>query len=116
LIQFDQANDIGGRFAAPHTLIFFLPMFLLLNKDFSELKDCYDSFVNLKPKIQEKAYLASCECKGREDAYFSPLIVGGLDQSFSSWVVQLFQESLGSKLKDLPVKTLINVVEDKNFL
>lgn len=115
LIQFDQANDIGGRFAAPHTLIFFLPMFLLLNKDFSELKDCYDSFVNLKPKIQEKAYLASCECKGREDAYFSPLIVGGLDQSFSSWVVQLFQESLGSKLKDLPVKTLINVVEDKIF-
>ncbi len=114
-IQFDQASDIGGRFAAPHTLIFFLPMFLLFDKDFSKLEDCYESFVNLKPKIQEKAYLASCECKGREDAYFSPLIAGGLGESFSSWVVQLFQESLGSKSKDLPVKTLINVVEDEIF-
>lgn len=114
-IQFDQASDIGGRFAAPHTLIFFLPMFLLLNKDFSKVKDCYESFVSLKPKIQEKAYLASCECEGREDAYFSPIIAGGLGESFSSWVVQLFQESLGSKLKDLPVKTLINVAEDQMF-
>ena len=114
-IQFDQASDIGGRFAAPHTLIFFLPMFLLLNKDFYKLKDCYDSFLGLKPKIQERAYLASCECKSREDAYFSPVIAGGLGESFSSWVVQLFQESLGSKLGDLPVKTLINVVEDEIF-
>jgi len=114
-IQFDQKNDIGGRFAAPHTLIFFLPMFLLLNKDFSKLNDCYDSFVSLKPKIQEKAYLASSACKGREDAYFSPIIAGELNESFSSWVVQLFQESLGSKLKDLSVKTLTNVAKDEMF-
>jgi len=114
-IQFDQASDIGGRFAAPHTLIFFLPMFLLLNEDFSKLKDCYDSFVKLKSKIHEKAYLASCDCKGRKDAYFSPVIDGELNESFSSWVVQLFQESLGSKLKDLPVKTLTNIVEDEMF-
>jgi len=114
-IQFDQKKDIGGRFAAPHTLIFFLPMFLLLNKDFSKLNDCYDSFVKLKPKIQEKAYLASQECRDKPEAYFSPLIAGGLDESFSSWVVQLFQESLGSKLKDLPVKTLTNVAEADMF-
>ena len=114
-IQFDQASDIGGRFAAPHTLIFFLPMFLLLNKDFSKLKDCYDSFVELKPKIQEKAYLASQKCKDKPDAYFSLLIAGGLGKSFSSWVVQLFQESLGSKLKDFPVKTLTDVAETKMF-
>jgi len=114
-IQFDREEDIGGRFAAPHTLIFFLPMFLLLNKNFSKLKECYDSFVELKPKIQEKAYSASCDCKTREQAYFSPVIAGELDQSLSSWTVQLFQESLGSKLKDLPVKTLINILEDELF-
>ncbi len=115
-IQFDQASDIGGRFSAPHTLIFFLPMFLLLNKDFSKLQDCYNSFIKLKPQIHQKAYLASQECKDKPEAYFSPLIAGALGESFSSWVVQLFQESLGSKLRDLPVKTLVNVAEDEMFL
>jgi len=114
-IQFDQASDIGGRFSVPHTLIFFLPMFLLLNKDFSKLQDCYNSFIKLKPRIHQKAYLASQECKDMPEAYFSPLITGGLGESFSSWVVQLFQESLGSKLKDLPVKTLANLAEDEIF-
>ncbi len=113
-IQFDQKSDIGGRFAAPHTLIFFLPMFLLLNKDFSKLQDCYNSFIKLKPQIHQKAYLAFQECKNKPEAYFSPLIAGGLGK-LSSWIVQLFQESLGSKLKDLSVKTLTNVTEDKIF-
>ena len=113
-IQFDQKSDIGGRFAAPHTLIFFLPMFLLLNKDFSKLQDCYNSFIKLKPQIHQKAYSACQECKDKPAAYFSPLIAGGLGK-LSSWIVQLFQESLGSKLKDLSVKTLTNVVEDKMF-
>jgi len=115
-IQFDREEDIGGRFAAPHTLIFFLPMFLLLNKNFSKLKECYDSFVELKPKIQERAYLVSRDCRTWQQAYFSPFIAGNLDQSLSSWIVQLFQESLGSKLKDLSVKTLTNVLEDEMFL
>jgi len=113
-IQFDRKEDIGGRFSSPHTIMFQLPLFLLLDKNFSKLQDCYNSFINLKPQIHQKAYLASQECKDKPAAYFSPLITGGLGQS-SSWIVQLFQESLGSKLKDLSVKTLTNVTEAKMF-
>jgi len=113
-IQFDRKEDIGGRFSSPHTIMFLLPLFLLLDKNFSKLQDCYNSFISLKPQIHQKAYLACQECKDRPEAYFSPLIAGGLGQS-SSWIVQLFQESLGSKLKDLSVKTLTNVTEAKMF-
>lgn len=107
-IQFDGENDVGGRFSSPHTLIFLLPLFLLLDKNLSKLQKYYNSFVKLKPEIQEQAYSASQECKNRPQAYFSPLVTGSLGESFSSWIVQLFQESLGSKLKSLAVKTITN--------
>src|SRR3989338_1023760 len=37
-IQFDSGGDIGGRFSSPNTLIFFLPLFLLLEKYFNRLE------------------------------------------------------------------------------
>ncbi len=113
-LQFDGETDIGGRFSSPHTLIFFLPLFLLLNKDFSELKNLYSTFVSLRPEIRKGAYLVCCECKDKPNAYFSPLI-GGLDAAFSSWIVQLFQESLGSKLENLEVKTIPNINSGEVF-
>lgn len=112
-IQFDEETDIGGRFSSPHTLIFFLPLFLLLNKDFDKLKDIYDSFVLLQKEIREKAYLAYEKYKDKPDAYFYPLTEKKLGESFSSWIVQLFQESLGSKLDGLAVKTLTNADAEK---
>ncbi|MDD5195719.1 MAG: hypothetical protein PHQ96_08630, partial [Candidatus Omnitrophica bacterium] len=42
-IQFDEDTDIGGRFSCPHTLIFFLPLFLLLKKDFAQLQRIYSA-------------------------------------------------------------------------
>lgn len=114
-IQFDGENDVGGRFSSPHTLIFLLPLFLLFDKNFSKLQDYYNSFVALKPEIQEQAYSASQECKDRPEAYFSPLITGSFGESFSSWIVQLFQESLGSKLKSMPVKTITDTGGDELF-
>lgn len=107
-LQFDGETDIGGRFSSPHTLIFFLPLFLLLNKDFSQLKKLHDTFASLRPEIRKSAYLACCKYKDKPNAYFSPLI-GELDAAFSSWIVQLFQESLGSKLDNLEVKTIPNI-------
>lgn len=107
-IQVDGETDIGGRFSSPHTLIFILPLFLLLNKDFTKLKYIYDSFTSLQKEIRNKAYLEAKKYKDKLDAYFSPLTEARLGDSFSSWVVQLFQESLGSKLKTLAVKTIIN--------
>ncbi len=114
-IQFDQKTDIGGRFSSPHTLIFILPLFLLLNRDFSNLKDYYNSFISLKPQIREAAAAACSASKDRPDAYFSPQVDAALGDSFSSWIVQLFQESLGSKLDSLAVKTRANVGNNAMF-
>jgi glucose-6-phosphate isomerase len=114
-IQVDGEDDIGGRFSSPHTLIFLLPLFLILDRDFSRLENCWNSFKEIIPEINRQAYSAAQNCKGRPQAYFSPFTTGAFNQSFSSWIVQLFQESLGSKLKDLAVKTLTNVTEDELF-
>ena len=114
-IQFDGQSDIGGRFSSPHTLIFFLPLFLLLNKNLNKLEEIYNLFVSLQEKIREKAYQACAKYSEKKDAYFSPVIARELGESFSSWIVQLFQESLGSKDKKLPVKTITNATDKDMF-
>ncbi len=114
-IQFDRETDIGGRFSSPQTLIFILPLFLLLGSDFSKLKNTYESFASLQPELRKQACLLSAKYKDVDCAYFSPLTDKRLGQSLSSWVVQLFQESLGSKLDNLPVKTIPNLSNDNSF-
>lgn len=113
-LQFDGETDIGGRFSSPHTLIFLLPLFLLLDKDFSKFENIYNDFISLQPKIRKDAFLKCCACKNKPNAYFSPSI-GNLDAVFSSWIVQLFQESLGSKVENLEVKTIPNINEGGIF-
>lgn len=111
-IQFDAECDIGGRFSSPHTLIFILPLFLLLGKDFDKLERIYNSFISMKPKVSQKAVRACEKVKDKADARFSPHIDTRFGGSLSSWIVQLFQESLGSKLEDYSVKTLTNTGMD----
>ena len=110
-IQFDSKTDIGGRFSSPHTLIFILPLFLLLNKDFEKLEAIYNSFVSLQPEIRHQACLEAKLYEEKTHAYFSPITAENVASSFSSWIIQLFQESLGSKIENLPVKTLPNAKE-----
>ena len=91
-------------------MIFFLPLFLLLNKDFTQLEKIYNSCVALRPQIIKQAALEAQLYKDKTHAYFSPA-TGRAGASLSSWIVQLFQESLGSKLSGLPVKTLPYAIE-----
>ncbi len=114
-IQFDSRTDIGGRFSSPHTCIFFLPLFLLLEKNLNKLKTVYDDFVSLQQSIREEACAKVDKYKDSLRAYFSPLIDKTLGKSFSSWIIQLFQESLGSKKSDLAVKTITNLENDDKF-
>jgi len=107
-IQFDGNDDIGGRFSSPNTLIFFLPLFLILKKNFCELENIYNSFLFSQDAIRSKAFHLADEYKDKAQAYFSPMTGEKMGASFSSWIVQLFQESLGSKLEGLEVKTLPN--------
>lgn len=107
-IQFDARDDIGGRFSCPNTLIFALPLFLLLNKDFKRIEEIYNSYFSLQEKIREKAYYFYEKYKDRSGAYFYPVVKGVNKEGFSCWLVQLFGESLGSKKKDLAVKILLS--------
>lgn len=104
-IQFDGQSDVGGRFSCPHTLIFFLPLFLLLKQDLNKLKQIYDIYLSSQKDARHEAYLFAEKYKDKEPPYFFPQVKGNLGTSFSSWIVQLFQESLGSKKENFSVKT-----------
>jgi glucose-6-phosphate isomerase len=108
-IQLDKETDIGGRFSSPHTLIFLLPLYLLLGKNEEALTRAYSSFAASMGQIREEALRLVDKYKDNQNAYFSPCIDERLDDSFSSWIVQLFQESLGSKCDGLDVKTITNL-------
>lgn len=114
-IQFNGDTDIGGRFSSPLTLIFFLPLFLLMRKDFAALEKIYQRFLQLQETIQQEAYEAYERYRHKKNAYFSPCVDERLGESFSSWIVQLFQESLGSKHHGFEVKTITNLQNDKLF-
>lgn len=114
-IQFDGEADIGGRFSAPHTLIFFLPLFLLLKQDFNKLKKIYDCYLSFLEAAREEAYLLAEKYKDKEPAYFYPQVSPDLGDSFSSWIVQLFQESLGSKKENFSPKTMCSVKKQGNL-
>ena len=114
-IQFDSGGDIGGRFSSPNTLIFFLPLFLLLEKDFNRLEKIYNLFLKLEDKIRDEAYQKAFASKDKPKAYFAPLVSSALGESFSSWIIQLFQESLGSKSQELEVKTIPNLKSNEQF-
>jgi hypothetical protein len=116
-IQFDAETDIGGRFSCPHTVIFFLPLFLLLGKDFKKLERIYDAYISLQKNIRAQAYRFADKYKDSRYAYFLPSIRQGFSERLSSWIVQLFQESLGSKKENLAVKTICSSKrEDDSFL
>ncbi len=114
-IQIDSATDIGGRFSSPHTLIFLLPLFLLLKEDFDQLEKIYQTFLKRQEEIRSCALSLAEKFKDKPEAYFSPAVDERIGDSFSSWIVQLFQESLGSKQEDLAVKTITNFKCSKKF-
>jgi len=113
-IQVNYANDIGGRFTAPHTMIFFLPLFILLGNNFAKLKNIYDSYCGFTEKLVKKAFKDADSKKAKKGAYYSIKVSPKIYNSFNTWIVQLFQESLGSKIKDFPVKTYVSVKDVKS--
>ena len=115
-IQFDKESDMGGRFSCPQSLIFLLPLFLLL-KDFQKLEAIYNDYLQFQNDARRKAYDFTQQYKAGEGAYFYPVIKEEFREKFSSWITQLFQESLGSRDEKLPVKTIVDFVPgDEIFL
>jgi hypothetical protein len=115
-IQVDENTDIGGRFSSPHTLIFLLPLYLFLNRNLNKLKEIYNEYLSFQEEIRRKAFYYAQKYKDNKFAYFHPIVSNMIKKEFFSWIIQLFQESLGSKKIDLSVKTLSCTEKEKSFL
>lgn len=114
-IQANRRSDIGGRFSAPQTQIFLLPLYLFLNKDIDKLEKVYQAFVEAQSGIAERALQDALGVGDGNNFYFSPFFDPSWEQGFASWVAQLFQESLGGKDSQRAVKTIVNS-EEADFI
>ncbi len=105
-IQVDGETDMGGRFSCPGSLIFLLPLYILLGKDLNKLQGIYEHYVQLQESVRDRAFSLANEYKDVRDGFFNVAIADKVKEHFYCWVVQLFQESLGSKINDFYVKTM----------
>lgn len=110
-IQIDGNSDIGGRFTCPHTLIFLFPLFLIMNRDISALKELFLKYLSSREGITAKAVCDVSRYKDKEKAFFSIRVREEVVDKFTTWATQLFQESLGSKKEGFYVKTLVRKEE-----
>lgn len=102
-IQFDNACDIGGRFSAPNTLIFWLPLFLIFNKNFDKVEKIHQLFLSQIDKIQAEMWQLGEIISKKKIQYFQI----NCHPSLSNWMTQLFQESLGSKIENFYPKSIV---------
>ena len=106
-IQADGACDMGGRFSCPHSLIFWLPLYLAFGQDISRCRAVYQQYAGFADVLRRKAFKAAARAAEIAAAYFFPVAGGKVTPAFCAWVTQLFQESLGAKSPSLAkVKTL----------
>ncbi|MBD3246661.1 MAG: hypothetical protein GF333_06570 [Candidatus Omnitrophica bacterium] len=116
-IQCDGRSDIGGRFSCPHTLIFLLPLCIQCGFDIERVIALTEEYRGLQERIGRAALVFAGKYRDAQEAFFCPVVSERLRGAFYPWVVQLFQESLGSKRDDFWVKTLncFEVDPDKYF-
>ncbi len=106
-IQLNSKEDIGGRFSCPHTLIFLLPLFLILQKDFAKLERFWEGYTLQRSFLIDKAYKEVEKIKRREELRLFLEVGKVFSEGFSNWARQLFQESLGSK-DSFWIKTMVD--------
>ena len=115
-IQLDGETDMGGRFSCPGSLIFLLPLFILLEKDFDALEKIYSGCCSRQQDIRRKSLEYVEKYRDSDPAFFNVAIEQKIKDAFFPWVVQLFQESLGSKKPGFFVKTASSDKKIEGFL
>jgi hypothetical protein len=104
-LQVDAQTDIGGRFSCPHTFVFLGALALLYSKE--EIASLWQRYRPYHETLLSRALAAAAQFKEKPNAYFALKVKKPLDVILHTWLIQLFQESLGSKKEHFPVKTLI---------
>jgi glucose-6-phosphate isomerase len=111
-IQPDRLTDIGGRFTAPHTLIFLIPLLLLLNRDISQLKSLWEEYLSLREDLILESANKAYELVNTNTQHFAITLEEELIPALQTWITQLFQESLGSKLQGFNPKTVLTIKDN----
>ena len=114
-IQVDNGTDIGGRFTSPHTLIFLIPLFLLLNREKQQLKELWDTYLSLRERLLSEAARSAEELALTGSNYFAIVLKRELASAMETWTIQLFQESLGSKVPGFNPKTFVVTREARSL-
>ncbi len=106
-IQVDGGNDIGGRFSAPHTLIFLIPLLLLLEGNLSKLEAIWQGYLELRENLMREAAQKAQGLAEHNTSHFAIVLEVELSDALETWIIQLFQESLGSKIPGYNPKTVV---------
>lgn len=106
-IQVDGGSDVGGRFSSPQTLVFLAPLALILDRDTGDLKKLWSQFSDSAPSLLDAAAEEALKYKDSRDIRLCVQTRKDILEGFSNWVIQLFQESIGSKDEKIFVKTLV---------
>ena len=106
-IQVDKKDGIGGRFSSPHTLVFLAPLILVLDRDVLKFSMLWEKYTTLHELLIERAYNYMLELQKLDDLNLLVEVKEEIIKGFDNWVIQLFQESLGSKNEGFFIKTLV---------
>jgi len=106
-IQVDGGTDIGGRFTAPHTAIFLIPLYLALNRDIVQLRTIWGEYLRLREAHLEFSAEMAYHLAKKATQTFAVVLDEPLAQALETWVTQLIQESLGSKIAEFNPKTIV---------
>ncbi len=115
-IQVDKRADIGGRFTSPNTLVFLVPLFLIKDRKIEEIESIWNDFIPQVDRIREKSCNYAEKFKDSSFDDFGIVVKEDFAGLIDNWIIQLFQESLGSKRDDYSPKTLVLGIKDKKRL
>jgi hypothetical protein len=106
-IQLNRRTDIGGRFSAPHTAIFLIPLFLALNQDLKKLHSIWTEYLRLREAYLDSTVNEANNLTRKDTEKFAIYLDEPLAQALETWSTQLIQESLGSKIPNYNPKTIV---------
>ncbi len=106
-IQVNEGTDIGGRFTAPHTAIFLIPLYLTLNRNLTEMHKIWEEYLRLREALLEFSAKKAYSLANKETQNFAIILDEPFANALETWVTQLIQESLGSKIANYNPKTIV---------
>ncbi len=99
-IQVDDRSDIGGRFSAPNTLVFLLPLYFLGGKETKFVQNIWQKYLQaIDRELVDKMAQAARKIVDSGSEFLAIVLDSYLTEAMENWITQLFQESLGSKLE-----------------